>query len=347
MTIPAPAAPARTVLHWHVHGSWTTAFVQGRHTCLLPVLPEGGPWGGGRPAAWDWPARAEEATPDQLRERADEIDAVVLQRPEEIELTERWTGRRPGVDLPAVFVEHNTPKGDVPTSVHPLADRDDIPVVHVTHFNALMWDSGRAPVRVIEHGVLDPGDRYTGELDRAAVVVNEPVRRNRVTGTDLLPGFADTVGLDVYGIGSERLGEAVTHPGIAIGGDLPQHRLHTEMARHRAYLHPVRWTSLGLSLIEAMMLGMPVVALATTEAAVDVPAAAGVVATDLRVLHKGLRTYCDDPGLAREAGTAARAAALARHGVDRFLDDWERLLADVIGGRAADAPDRAALTAAV
>ncbi|CAA9242356.1 MAG: Glycosyltransferase [uncultured Actinomycetospora sp.] len=328
--------PARTVLHWHVHGSWSTAFVQGRHTCLLPVLPEGGPWGGGRPAAWDWPARAEEATPEQLRERADEIDVVVLQRPEEIELTERWTGRRPGRDVPALFVEHNTPKGDVPNARHPLADRDDIPVVHVTHFNALMWDTGRAPVRVVEHGVLDPGERYTGELDRAAVVVNEPVRRGRVTGTDLLAGFADHVGLDVYGIGSERLGEAVTHPGIAIGGDLPQDRLHTEMARHRVYLHPVRWTSLGLSLIEAMMLGMPVVALATTEAAVDVPADAGVVATDLDVLRDGLRSYRDDPELARAAGAAGRASALARHGVDRFLADWDDLLDEAVLGAAVD-----------
>lgn len=346
---PEPArTPARTVLHWHVHGSWTTAFVQGRHTCLLPVLPERGPWGGGRPAAWDWPARAEEATPEQLRERAETIDAVVLQRPEEIELTERWTGRRPGVDLPAVFVEHNTPKGDVPTSRHPMADRDDIPVVHVTHFNALMWDTGRAPVHVVEHGVVDPGERYTGELDRAAVVVNEPVRRHRVTGTDLLAGFADTVGLDVYGIGSERLGEAVRHPGIAIGGDLPQDRLHTEMARRSVYLHPVRWTSLGLSLIEAMMLGMPVVALATTEAAVDVPAAAGVVATDLRVLHEGLRTYRDDPELARAAGATARASALARHGVDRFLSDWDLLLDELIEGDAtARARDPRRLTPAV
>ena len=43
------------VLIWHVHGSWTTAFVQGPHRYLLPTLPERGPWGGGRPAAWDWP----------------------------------------------------------------------------------------------------------------------------------------------------------------------------------------------------------------------------------------------------------------------------------------------------
>jgi hypothetical protein len=79
-----------------------------------------------------------------------------------------------------------------------------------------------------------------------------------------------------------------------------------------------------------------VVALATTEAAVDVPAEAGVVATDLDVLRDGLRTYRDDPELARAAGAVGRASALARHGVDRFLADWDRLLDQAVLGAAVD-----------
>jgi hypothetical protein len=279
-----------------------------------------------------------EVSPGELAATADDIDVVVLQRPEEIDLVERWTGRRPGVDLPAVFVEHNTPRGDAPATRHQLAERDDIPVVHVTHFNALMWDCGRAPVEVVEHGVLDPGHRYTGELDRAAVVVNEPVRRHRVTGTDLLAGFADTIGLDVYGIGSERLPEAVDHPAVRIGGDLPQARMHAELALRRLYLHPIRWTSLGLALIEAMMLGMPVVGLATAEAAVSVPDDAGVVATDPAVLHDAIRTYRAEPDLARAHGARGREIALGRWSVDRFLDDWDEVLADVTGHSPSSAP---------
>src|SRR3712207_9455154 len=57
--------------------------------------------------------------------------------------------------------------------------------------------------------------------------------------------------------------------------DVPQEELHDVMAQRRCYLHPIRWTSLGLSLIEAMHLGMPVVALATTEAVEAVPPAVG------------------------------------------------------------------------
>jgi len=101
------------------------------------------------------------------------------------------------------------------------------------------------------------------------------------------------------------------------------------MARRRVYLHPNRWTSLGLSLLEAMHLGMPVVALATTEVPEAVPAAAGVVSNRLDVLAEGLRELVEDPDRARECGRAARAAALERFGLERFLADWDDLLEEV------------------
>src|SRR5699024_8873007 len=137
---------------------------------------------------------------------------------------------------------------------------------------------------VIEHGVVDPGERYVGDLERAAVVVNEPVRRGRVTGTDLLPDFAAVAPVDVFGMRTERLPEVLGLGGRVSAADLPQGALHTELARRRVYLHPIRWTSLGLSLLEAMHLGMPVVALATTEVVEAVPREAGVVSTRVDVL---------------------------------------------------------------
>jgi len=33
---------------WHVHGSWTTGFVRGRHQYFVPVVPGRGPEGRGR-----------------------------------------------------------------------------------------------------------------------------------------------------------------------------------------------------------------------------------------------------------------------------------------------------------
>jgi glycosyltransferase involved in cell wall biosynthesis len=312
------------VLLWHVHGSWTTAFVQGKHTYFVPVTQDRGPWGRGRADTYPWPDTVVEVTPEQLSTL--DIDLVVLQRPEECDLAARWLGRRPGRDVPAVYVEHNTPKGDVPNTRHPMADRDELTLVHVTHFNALMWHNGATRFTVIEHGIPDPGPLYTGELERFGVAINEPVRRWRVTGTDLLPRFAAVAPLDVYGIGTASLAEQVP---VTAYDDPPQAWMHAQLAARRAYLHPMRWTSLGLSLLEAMSLGMPVVALATTEAIEAVPADAGVLSTNVDVLVDAARWLIDEPADAKRLGERARTVAQARYGLDRFLSDWDRLLMEV------------------
>jgi hypothetical protein len=308
------------ILLWHVHGAWTTAFVHGAHDYVVPVLPERGPDGVGVARTYRWPAGVRELGPDALRDEP--LDAVVLQRPHELErLCEAWTGRRPGRDLPAIYVEHNAPQGRIADMRHPAAGRDDVLLVHVTHFNALFWDAGGTETRVIEHGVVDPGLRYTGELARAAVVINEARRRGRVTGTDLLERFAAAAPLDLFGIGAADAPAPVR--GIE---DLPHDELHAAMARRRAYLHPIRWTSLGLSLLEAMHLGMPVVALGTTEVHEAVPPAAGVVSNRIDVLAAALRRLVGDPDEAAARGAAARAAALERYGLGRFHADWDAAL---------------------
>jgi glycosyl transferase family 1 len=317
------------VLLWHVHGSWTTAFVQGGHEYLLPVTPDRGPDGLGRARTWEWPAAAREVPADQLR--GEDVDVVVLQRTRDLELVREWLGREPGRDLPAVFLEHNAPDGSVPDTRHPLADQRDIPIAHVTHFNQLFYDNGSAPTTVIEHGIVDPGERYTGELARAAVVVNEPVRRGRTTGGDLLPGLSAAAPLDVFGMGLAGLHErfGLDPARVALHEDPPQAAMHAELARRRVYVHPVRWTSLGLSLLEAMHLGMPVVGLATTEAVEAVPLQAGVLSTRPERLAEAVREYLHDEDAARLTGKAARAAALERYGLARFLSDWDRLLEEV------------------
>jgi glycosyltransferase involved in cell wall biosynthesis len=314
------------ILVWHVHGSWTTSFVQGPHTYLLPRVPDRGPDGRGRARTWDWPERAVEVTPEELEDAP--VDVVVLQRPRDLDLAARWLGGRvPGRDVPAVWLEHNAPQGPINELRHPAADRDDLTVVHVTRTNALFWDTGTTRSTVIEHGIVDPGPRYTGERVASGVVVNEPVRRARVTGTDLLPRFGSVGPVDCFGMGVDQLPAALGRPDwLEVHEDVPQDKLHDLLAQRRCYVHPFRWTSLGLSLLEAMALGMPVVALATTEAPDAVTAACGVVSNDLDVLADAVRDLHRDPERAHTLGAAARTRALERYGLERFLDDWNRLL---------------------
>jgi hypothetical protein len=312
------------ILIWHVHGSWMTAFVQGRHAYLLPVDAERGPDGRGRAQTWDWPASARELTAEQLS--GERIDLVVLQRPHEAGLLQDWTGLRAGIDVPAVYLEHNAPTAAAVASRHPYADQHVIPVLHVTHFNRMMWDTGSARTEVIEHGICDPGHLYTGEKASLAVVVNEPVRRTRVAGTDLVLELSRNLPVDVYGMGMDHLGEVAPWLEGRLHENYRQSELHHALAAHRVYFHPYRWTSLGLALLEAMTLGMPVLGLSTTEAPRAVPSSAGLLSNDPAELAERGRQWLQDPASAAEAGAAARALALDRYGLERFLADWDALV---------------------
>jgi glycosyltransferase involved in cell wall biosynthesis len=252
----------------------------------------------------------------------------VLQRETDLRECAVHLGQRPGRELPAVWLEHNTPKLRVPDAWHPMAEVPGVLIVHVTYFNALMWDCGTAPTLVVEHGVADLGHRFTGEQARLAFVVNEPVRRWRVTGTDLLPVFAAHP-VDAFGIDGERLPDKLGDrcPQLRFAGNLAPEELYAEMAQRRAYLHLNRWTSLGLSLLQAMVLGMPVLVLDTTEASRAVPPGAGAVSGDPEELRRTAAVLLADRDEARARGAVAREAALQRYPLDRFLARWDEAFA--------------------
>jgi glycosyltransferase involved in cell wall biosynthesis len=144
-----------------------------------------------------------------------------------------------------------------------------------------------------------------------------------MVGTDILERVGGQMPVDLFGMSSGAVRD------VRPQGDIPQTAMHRELARRRAYLHPTRWTSLGLALLEAMHLGMPVVGVAATEAARAVPPEAGLLTNDFDELIAGLRYYLGDPEAARAAGKAARAFALDRYGLERFLGAWDRLLEEV------------------
>ncbi len=60
------------------------------------------------------------------------------------------------------------------------------------------------------------------------------------------------------------------------------------------------------------------------------PPEAGLVSADPAALAAMARRWSADPELARIAGQAGRHHALRRFGLTRFLDEWDRLLAEVV-----------------
>lgn len=301
------------ILIWHIHGSYLNSLARLDHDWYVPVTPERGPRYGGRGASFDLPAHMREVPAERVRDL--DLDLVIYQAPENLtEDRERILSpaqRR----LPGIYLEHNTPRPH-PVETRHVVDDPDMLLVHVTHFNRLMWDSGRTPTLVIEHAVaIDPAARYTGERAEGVAVVNEIARRGRIAGYDLYQRAREQVPLTLAGMGSAALG------GL---GDVPYRELHGRLAPYRFLYSPMRYTSLPLAVIEAMHLGMPVVALATTELpSVIADGVSGYVSCDHERLIEDMRALLEDRALAARLGTTAREMALERFGMERFAGAWD------------------------
>lgn len=304
------------ILTWHVHGSYLFYLVQGRHEYFLPVRDDPSGGYGGRAGAFPWPANVHEVPAREVRDLT--LDAVVFQSRGAWEVDQHdllSVAQRRG---PRLYVEHDPPR-EHPTDTRHWVDDAGVLLVHVTAFNRLMWDSGATPTMVIDHGVPEwPAARYTGELERGLVVVNNLRSRGRRLGLDVFEEVRSQVPLDLIGMGAAEAG------GL---GEVPIKELARFAARYRFFFNPIRYTSLGLAVCEAMMLGMPVVGLATTEMATVVEnGVSGYVDTDPARLVPLMGRLLSDPKQARRLGAGARRRARQRFGLARFLRDWDKAL---------------------
>ena len=325
------ARPLR-ILTWHVHGSYLWYLSHIPHRIVLPVRP-GRPEGyGGRLPGFDWPDTVSEVPAEAVR--GIQFDAVLTQSRRNWEIDRHEILSPAQRALPRLHLEHDPPLTHPTEERHPVDDSGAL-LIHVTGFNQLMWDAGRTPTRVIEHGVtVPPGVRWTGETPRGVTVVNDLPTRGRRIGADVFQRAERVVPLDLWGMGSEAMGGR---------GEVPLKRLPGLMAGYRFFFNPIRYTSLGLAVCEAMMAGLPIIGLATTEMATAVKnGVSGYVDTREEALHHHMRRLIADPDEARALSAGAARIARARFGIGRFVADWCDALAEVTDTRA---PTRVAANA--
>lgn len=309
------------ILIWHIHGGYLNALARVDHDWYVPIKPDRPPGYIGRGTTFDLPDYVREVPAEQVRDLA--LDAVIFQTPQNYVYDQYEILSPRQQRLPRIYLEHNTPRPHPVETRHPVDD-PNVLLVHVTHFNRLMWDNGRTPTVVIEHSVaIDPSITYGGALERGITVVNGMARRPRIAGYDLFLQARQRIPLDLAGMESEQFG------GL---GDIAYRRLHHCVAAYRFLFSPMRYSSLPLAVIEALTIGMPVVALATTEVpGVIVDGVNGYVSCDVEVLLQRMGALLDDRELALRIGAQARELARRRFGLDRFVRDWNAALALVTG----------------
>lgn len=315
------------ILTWPVHFSYFNSLAHLDHEWLLPVkagAPEG--YGGRGQAAF--PPSIQDVQAATVRDA--DLDLLLYQSTRNLAEDANEILSPAQRRLPRIYLEHNTPFPDPVASPHPFTDPQGL-LAHVTRYNRLMWDNGKTPARVIEHSVaIDPTISYRGTRTQGITVINSMPRRGRKVGLDLFLEARRHIPIQLAGFENDGL------DGL---GDIPYPRLHRLVADYRFLFSPCRYTSLPLAVIEAMTIGMPVVALATTELPdVIQNGVHGYISNDLGVLIAGMRRLIDDPVHARELGANARDLATQRFGLDRFARDWNDAFAQAI--ELAHSPDR-------
>jgi glycosyltransferase involved in cell wall biosynthesis len=306
-----PHRPLR-ILTWHVHGNYLYYLTQVPHDWYVLSKPGRPPGYAGRAGQLPWGDNVHDLPVDRIGEM--QFDCIVFQHHQhwlvdQHELLTDWQKK-----LPRIYLEHDPPQEHPTNALHPVQDPEAL-IVHVTHFNDLMWDNGITPSRVIEHGVLvPPGVRYTGEKAEGIVVVNNMRKRGRRLGADLFREARTEIPLALIGMDAESEGGLGEVRNVDVPGFV---------SRYRFFFHSCRYTSLGLAACEAMMIGMPIVAPATTEMATVIRSGVnGYVDTNRRALVEAMRELLNDRELAARWGAAAREAAMKRFAIERFVGDW-------------------------
>ena len=300
------------ILTWHVHGNYLYYLSQVPHDWFVLSKPDLPPGYAGRSGRLPWGDNVHDMPVADVQRHS--FDCIVFQKREHYAQDQHQILTEAQRRLPRIYLEHDPPQEHPTNTRHPVQDTQTL-LVHVTHFNALMWDSGVTPNRVIEHGVVMPDAvRYTGELERGIAVVNHLQRRGRRLGADIYAEVSAQVPLTLIGMDAETAG------GL---GEVRNVELPAFVARYRFLFNPIRYTSLGLAVVEAMMVGSPIVALATTEMpTVIANRVNGFVATNVAELIAVMRELLAAPALARQWGEASRRYARQRFGIGRFVDDW-------------------------
>lgn len=308
------------ILTWHVHGNYLYNLTQVPHDFYLVVDAQRRPGRVGRIGTLPWGDNVREAPVERIRDMA--FDVVLYQHRAGWDQDRLQYLSEAQRRLPRIYLEHDPPQQHPTDTRHWVQDRGAL-LVHCTHFNALMWDAGVSPTRVVEHGVKPLAEaQYQGELACGLVVINHLEKRGRRLGADLYLRRLDDIPLALAGMGSEGL------PGGL--GEVSQLELPRLMASHRFFFHPVRYTSLGLALIEAMLVGQPVVGLATTELATVIRSGHdGFIDNRPAALADAMRLLLCDPGQAREWGARGQAMARERFHIDRFVADWLQAFQEV------------------
>jgi hypothetical protein len=308
------------IFTWHIHGSYLYYLSQGNNFQLyIPVNKERSDRNIGRGETFPFGDNVIEIPVDEIP--GETFDCILFQHKENYTRDQYNILTEEQRRLPRIYLEHDPPWGH-PTNTRHLVEDPDVLVVHVTYFNQLMWDNGNIRTAVVEHGVTDPAIGYNGSVGKGIVVINNLHSRGRLLGLDIFNKVRKQVPIDLIGMNTQEIG------GL---GEILHPQLPLFISRYRFFFNPIRYTSFGLAVCEAMRLGVPVVGMATTEMpAVFQNGVNGIIHNNVEYLIEQMLELINNREKAARIGAAGLNTARHRFNINRFIKDWDVVFRSVI-----------------
>jgi glycosyltransferase involved in cell wall biosynthesis len=309
------------IFTWQIHGNYLFYLSHIPHEIFVPYNRERSGDYCGCFDGFPWPQNVINVPVEKIPDLS--LDCILFQRPNHYLKDQYMLFTESQRKLPRIYLEHDPPREHPTDMLHVVRDRNVL-LVHVTPYNSLMWDSGNLSIKIIDHGVVVPQDiSYIGEIPKGIVIINNIKKRGRRLGLDVFQTVRKAVPLDIIGMGSEEVS------GL---GEVPHGALARFVSRYRFVFNPIRYTSLGLAVCEAMLLGMPVVGIASTEMSTAIEnGVSGFVDTNINNLISQMKTLLENNVLARKLGEGAKAYAERRFNIHRFVNDWNDAFSLVTG----------------
>jgi glycosyltransferase involved in cell wall biosynthesis len=306
------------IFTWHIHGSYLYYLSQASIDLYIPVTSEKNEGYYGRGETFPFGNNVIEINASEVKNFS--FDCILFQTNKNFLVDQYEILSEEQRKLPRVYLEHDPPSKHPSDTKHIISD-PDILVVHVTYFNKLMWQNETNNVKVIDHGIMPLQVDYSGELERGIVVINHLHQRGRKLGADIFEKVSKEVPLDLVGMGTKEYG------GL---GEILHPQLPSFISKYRFFFNPIRYTSLGLAVLESMTTGIPFVGLATTEYVTVVRnEVSGYIHTDVDYLIEKMKILLSDRSLAVQIGLAGKKIAEERFNIQRFSKDWQETFEQV------------------
>lgn len=197
----------------------------------------------------------------------------------------------------------------------------------ISNFNRDSWGFADDNSFVVEHGVdtdfwhpSNDGPEIKGCLS----VVNEFPTRNWCCGFELWKEVTQDMP-------SFIVGKCTTHPNFSKPAQTRE-ELRNYYQRARLFLNTSLHSPVPTVMLEAMSCGCPVVTTGTCMIPEIIQHGVnGIIANDASDLKFWCRELLDKPELANKIGENGRKTIEQKYNIDRFVDNWNKLLYKVIG----------------